>query len=461
MLFSQKEILETIDMVGVHGLDVRAVTMGINLLDCADSSARKMNAKTRKKIVRVASPLVSEAEKLEAKYGVPIVNKRIAVTPASFVIAPAVASCKNAGQKEEVAVGFAQALDEVAGEIGIDLAGGFSAFVHSGETDADMAVMNSIPAALSSTKRVCSSVNAASTQKGVNMDAVLLLAQKVKEVAAKTKRGFGAAKFVVLANAPENIPFMAGAFHAIGCGEACLNVGISGPGTVRNAVQRLGKNAPLSDVAEEVKKTAFKITRAGELIGTELAQNLKIPFGAVDLSLAPTTRPGDSVAEILRAMGLEEAGAPGSTAALFLLTNAVKKGGVMAASKVGGYSGAFIPVSEDGGMIRAVERGAMSLEKLEAMTSVCSVGMDMIAVPGNTPVETIAGIMADGLSIGCANNKSVGVRVIPVPHAKPGGKIEWGGLFGTAIVSKASAFSSADFVNRGGQIPAPITSARN
>lgn len=461
MLFSQDEIIETIDMVSVHGLDVRAVTLGVNLLDCADSSARKMNSKTRRKLVRVASRLVSEAEKLEAKYGVPIVNKRLAVTPASLVIAPAVAQAKSAKAKEAAAVGFAHALDDAAAEIGIDLVGGFSATAHSGITAADAAVIGAIPDALSGTKRVCSSIIAASTQKGINTDAVLRVAAQIKEVARRTPKGFGAAKIVVLANAPENIPFMAGAFHAIGCGESCLNVGISGPGVVRNAVAHLGKNATLPEIAEEIKKTSFKITRAGELVGTELAQNLGVEFGAVDLSLAPTTREGDSVAEIFEAMGIESAGAPGTTAALFLLNNAVKKGGSMATSRVGGYSGAFIPVSEDSGMIRAVQKGSMTLEKLEAMTSVCSVGIDMVAIPGSTSVETIAGIIADGLAIGCANNKSTGVRIIPIPGAKPGDKVEWGGLFGTAIVMPASKFSSAGFVRRGGQIPAPITSARN
>ncbi len=448
-------------MVSLHGLDVRAVTLGVNLLDCADASSSKTNANAKEKISQTASKLVREAEKLEAKYGVPIVNKRVAITPASMVIASAVGSEKSPKAREDVAVSFAHALDESAQENGIDLIGGFSAIAHSGATLSDLALIDSLPRALSETKRVCSSVNAASTQKGINMDLVLLLAQKVKGAAEKTRGGFGAAKFVVLCNAPENIPFMAGAFHAIGCGENCINVGISGPGVMRNAVQTLGEKASLSEVAEQVKRTAFKITRAGELVGTELAHNLGVEFGAVDLSLAPTTRAGDSVAEILEAMGLECAGAAGSTAALYLLTNAVKKGGVMATSRVGGYSGAFIPVSEDAGMIRAVERGAISIEKLEAMTSVCSVGLDMVALPGNTPVETIAGIIADEMAIGCANNKSIGVRVIPIPGAKAGDKVEWGGLFGTAIVMNASKFSSANFVKRGGQIPAPIISTRN
>ena len=454
MFYSPEEMLETFQMVRLEHLDVRAVTMGISLLDCIDVDEKAMFRKVKGKIKRTAGTLVQEAENIEAKYGIPIVNKRIAVTPCAILLAP------NA--RTETACELARALDESAEDVGIDFIGGFSALCEKGLTRGGEALIEALPDVMATTRRVCSSVNVASTRAGINMDAVLRMGHIVKRTAEATKgeRGIGCAKLVVFANAPEDNPFMAGASHGLNEGESTINVGISGPGVIRAAVER-SADRDFRDLAEAVKRTAFKITRVGELVRRELAGALHVKFGIVDLSLAPTTATGDSVAEILEGMGLESAGAPGSTAALALLTDAVKKGGAMATSSVGGLSGAFISVSEDAGMNRAVERGSLNIEKLEAMTSVCSVGLDMICLPGDTSAETIAGIIADEMAIGVTNNKTTAVRLIPVPGSTVGDRVDFGGLFGHATIMPVSRFSCKKFVTRGGQIPRSITSIRN
>ncbi|MDD5317756.1 MAG: PFL family protein [Candidatus ainarchaeum sp.] len=461
-MFSPEEILETISMIGKENFDIRAVTLGISLHDCASPSEKETCENVYRKICACAGRMVPEAEKLERKYGIPIINKRVSVTPISTVIAPCVRGL-DAGRGENAAVEVAKALDRAARDNGIDLVGGYSALVHGGIGRSDAVLAGSLPRALSETERVCGSLNVATTQSGVNLDAVSLAARQVKMLAEATgkDKGFGAAKFVVLCNAPGDIPFMAGAFHGYGCGEAAVNVGVSGPGTVKAAVSALPPGADAAEVAEAVKRAAFKITRAGELVGRELAKNLGVPFGSVDLSLAPTTKTADSVAEVLEEIGLTRAGAPGSTAALYLLTNAMKSGGAMATRRAGGYSGAFIPVSEDARMNDAVESGAMTLPKLEAMTSVCSVGLDMIAIPGATPWEAIAAIVADEMAIGVANNKCTGARLIPVPGGKAGETVDFGGLFGKATIIGVGSESGARFVSRGGRMPAPIHSMRN
>jgi len=450
---SYEEVLETIRMVEMEGLDIRTVTMGINLSDCAHPDVAAMVENIVYKIVRVAKNLVRVVDEVEARYGIPIVNKRIAVTPISSV---------TAATKADDVLPIAYALDQVAQAVGVDFIGGFSALVHKGFTESDRRLLRAIPEALSRTKRVCSSVNVASTRSGINMDAVTQMGQIIVQCAALTedRGGIACAQLTVFANIPEDNPFMAGAMHGYGEGEAVINVGISGPGVVR-AVLKDMHAADLGEIAEAIKKTVFKITRMGELVGREVSQSLSVPFGIVDLSLAPTPAIGDSVANIIEGMGIEKCGAPGSTAALALLMDAVKKGGAMASSYVGGLSGTFIPVSEDAGMVEAVRSGALSLEKLEAMTSVCSVGLDMVAVPGDTSAETLSAIIADEMAIGVVNNKTTGVRIIPVPGKIAGQSVEFGGLLGEAIVMPVSAFSSAAFIRRGGRIPAPLQSLTN
>ncbi len=455
--FSDREVLETLRMVEMEHLDIRTVTLGINLLDCADSRIEHVAEKIHRKVVRVARRLVPTAEEIEGELGVPIVNKRLSVTPIALVVEPAA----SAGETDLTPV--AQALDAAAKEVGVNFVGGFSALVHKGITGGDRALIDSLPSALAATERVCSSVNVASRRAGINMDAVALMGERIKDVAARTadKGGLGCAKLVIFSNIPEDNPFMAGAMHGTGEPELVINVGVSGPGVVAEALRRLGPTADLLAVAETIKRTAFKITRVGELAGREAARRLGVPFGIVDLSLAPTPVKGDSVAEILELMGLGRAGAPGTTAALALLTDAVKKGGAMASSSVGGLSGAFIPVSEDGAMDDAVKEGALTLEKLEAMSSVCSVGLDMVVIPGDTPKETIAGIIADEMAIGVINGKTTAVRIIPVPGKKAGDRVEFGGLLGGGTIMNVNTFSSRGFIGRGGRIPAPIQSLTN
>ena len=447
------EIMETIRMLEEEKLDIRTVTMGISLSDCADSDGAKAREKIYNKIVKYAGNLVKTAEEIEVKYDIPIINKRISVTPISLVAA---------ASEDDNYIEFAKTLDRAAKEVGVDFIGGFSALVHKGMTEADKKLINSIPEALAQTERVCSSVNIGTTRAGLNMDAVAEMGQVVKKCAELTadNGGVAASKLVVFANAPEDNPFMAGAFHGVGEGECMINVGISGPGAVKAALTKV-KGEPFDQVAETIKKTAFKITRMGQLVAKEASEKLGVTAGIVDLSLAPTPAVGDSVARILEEMGVEVAGTHGTTAALALLNDAVKKGGVMASSHVGGLSGAFIPVSEDAGMIEAVEKGALSLEKLEAMTAVCSVGLDMIAVPGKTTAATISAIIADEAAIGMVNHKTTAVRVIPVPGKDVGEEVVYGGLFGRAPIMKVSDYSSADFIARGGRIPAPLQSLKN
>ena len=446
-------IMETVNMIQNENLDIRTITMGISLLDCADSDIDASCRKIREKILRYAEDLVSTGWALESKYGIPIVNKRISVTPLSIL-------CGVSGGDP---VKYALALDDVAKTVGVDFIGGFSALVHRGFSAGDLELINAIPEALASTDLVCSSVNIGSTKAGINMDAVRLMGKTVVRAAELTKERncIGCAKLVVFCNAVEDNPFMAGAFHGIGNADVAVSTGVSGPGVVRSVLAGMPKDAPLDEVAEQIKKTAFKITRVGQLIGREVSSRLGIPFGILDLSLAPTPAIGDSVAEILEVMGLERCGAHGSTAALAMLTDAVKKGGIMASGHVGGLSGAFIPVSEDNRMITAAEEGALTFDKLEAMTSVCSVGLDMIAIPGDTPDDTISAMIADEAAIGVINNKTTAVRVIPVYGMKAGDKVDWGGLFGSAPVMEVNPYSSSAFIERGGRIPAPVHSFKN
>lgn len=452
-MHSQKEILSTIDMIDHQHLDVRTITMGISLLDCASDSVEVTAQKIYEKITRLAKDLVKTGEDIEREFGIPIVNKRISVTPIAIVAA----SCKETDYTP-----IALALDRAAHECGVNFIGGFSALVHKGMTKGDINLINSIPSALSQTERVCSSVSVASTKAGINMDAVALMGKIIKKTAQMTadNGGFGCAKLVVFANAVEDNPFMAGAFHGVGEGECVINVGVSGPGVVYHALQKC-KGQPFDVVAETIKKTAFKITRMGQLVAAEASKRLGVPSGIVDLSLAPTPEKGDSVARILEEMGLEVCGTHGTTAALALLNDAVKKGGVMASNHVGGLSGAFIPVSEDEGMIEAALKNALTLDKLEAMTCVCSVGLDMIAVPGDTTAETLSAIIADEAAIGVVNTKTTAVRIIPAMGKKVGEIIEFGGLLGSAPVMPVHEFSSADFIARGGRIPAPMHSLKN
>ena len=454
MAFTDHEILETVRMVELETLDIRTTTLGINLLDCADPDLESTCEKVYTKIVHHARDLVAIADSIAADYGVPIVNKRIAVTPISLVAAASGA---------EDLTPLARAMDAAAREVGVDFIGGFSAYVHKGFTNADKALFDSIPAALAQTEHVCASVSLASTRAGINMDAVVRFSEVVLDTSARTadRGGVGCAKLVCFANPVEDNPFVAGAHMGVGEAETVLSVGVSGPGVVRSALERLGGDVDLLAVAETVKRTAFKVTRMGELVGREAARRLGTSFGIVDVSLAPTPAVGDSVSDILELIGVDRTGAPGTTAALALLTDAVKKGGAMASSSMGGLSGAFMPVSEDEGMIAAVEVGALSLAKLEAMTSVCSVGLDMVAVPGDTSVATLTGMVADEMAIGMVNNKTTAVRIIPVPGKGPGDRVEWGGLLGTGIVQDPGRFSCAVLHARGGRIPAPIQSYRN
>ncbi|HJK18547.1 MAG TPA: PFL family protein [Methanocorpusculum sp.] len=449
------EVNETNKMIEQEKLDVRTITLGISLLDCCDADLDRLNEKIYEKITRVAKNLVSTGKEIELEFGIPIVNKRISVTPIALVGGQA---CKT----PEDFVTIAKTLDRAAADTGVNFLGGYSALVSKGMTAADENLIRSIPQALAQTERVCSSVNIGSTKTGINMDAVKLMGEIVLETAEATKENdsLGCAKLVVFCNAPDDNPFMAGAFHGVTEADAVVNVGVSGPGVVKHALESVrGKNFEV--LCETVKKTAFKVTRVGQLVAQEASERLGVPFGIVDLSLAPTPAIGDSVAEILEEMGLESVGAPGTTAALALLNDQVKKGGVMASSFVGGLSGAFIPVSEDQGMIDAVNRGALTLEKLEAMTCVCSVGLDMIAVPGSTPATTIAGIIADEAAIGMINQKTTAVRLIPVIGKDIGDTVEFGGLLGYAPIQPVNRFSCAAFVNRGGRIPAPIHSFKN
>lgn len=449
------EVLETNKMIEQENLDVRTITMGISLLDCADSDVDGLCRNIYDKITRLAEKLVKTGEDISKEYGIPIVNKRVSVTPVSLVGASA---CRSS----EDYVKVAHALDRAAREVGINFLGGYSAVVSKGMTHSDELLIRSIPQALAETERICSSVNVGSTKTGLNMDAVRLMGETVLQTAELTKEkdSLGCAKLVVLCNAPDDNPFMAGAFHGVSEPDAVINVGVSGPGVVKYALEQI-RGASFEVLCETIKRTAFKITRVGQLVAQEASRRLGIPFGIIDLSLAPTPAIGDSVAEILEEIGLERAGAPGTTAALALLNDQVKKGGVMASSYVGGLSGAFIPVSEDQGMIEAVECGALTLEKLEAMTCVCSVGLDMIAIPGDTPATTIAGIIADEAAIGMVNQKTTAVRIIPVVGKTVGDTVEFGGLLGHAPVMPVNTFSCRDFVNRVGRIPAPIHSFKN
>ena len=450
------EVLETNKMILEENLDVRTITMGMSLLDCADSSHAKTCDGVRRKLERFAKDLVRTGDEIGREFGVPVVNKRISVTPAAVVGA---ACCRRSADF----VRLAKALDRSAKELGVNFIGGYSAVVSKGMTPADEMLIRSIPDAMASTERVCSSVNVGSTKTGIDMDAVRLMGEIVKETAAKTKSrdSIGCAKLVVLCNAPDDNPFMAGAFHGVTEGDAVINVGVSGPGVVNYVLKSTCRGESFETLCETVKRTAFKITRVGQLVAQEASRRLGVPFGIIDLSLAPTPAVGDSVADILKEIGLEHPGAPGTTAALALLNDQVKKGGVMASSYVGGLSGAFIPVSEDQGMIDAVNAGALTIEKLEAMTCVCSVGLDMIAIPGDTPASSISGIIADEAAIGMVNQKTTAVRIIPVAGKREGENVEFGGLLGHAPVMKVSRFSCEKFVARRGRIPAPIHSFKN
>ena len=458
-MLNQKEILSTIEMIDQQHLDIRTITMGISLLSCCDPDAGRACNKIYEKITRYAEKLVKTGEDIQREFGIPIVNKRISVTPMALVA--------GASETEDY-VPFAMALDRAAKTCGVNFIGGYSALVQKGMTRADEKLIRSIPEALDRTELVCSSINVGSTRAGINMDAVALMGKIVKETAARTadRDGLGCAKLVVFCNAVEDNPFMAGAFHGVGEAEKVINVGVSGPGVVKKAIDRaMESHKPgeftLGEVAEVIKRTAYKVTRVGEIIGKEVAQRLDLPFGVADLSLAPTPAVGDSVGEIFQSVGLSSIGAPGTTAVLAMLNDAVKKGGVMASSHVGGLSGAFIPVSEDAGMIEAARCGALSLEKLEAMTAVCSVGLDMIAIPGDTPAEVISGIIADEISIGVVNTKTTAVRVIPAYGCKVGDSVSFGGLLGEAPVIPVNRCSPAAFIRRGGRIPAPIQSLKN
>ena len=454
MAITPEEVFETLDMVSQQNLDIRTLTMGINLLPCASSDMGRLCTKIYDRICATAEGLVPTAEALEREYGIPIINKRVSVTP----IANVVAACPD---RDLLPV--ARALDRAAESLGVDYLGGFSALVHKGIGESDRRVIEDIPRALAETDRVCASVNVATLRAGINMDAVLLMAEKVFEAAELTRdrQCVGASKLVVFSNMVEDSPFMAGAVHGQGEADAVINVGISGPGVMAAALEQLPDSADLTVVAERIKQTAFKITRAGELMSREAARRLGVAKGIVDLSLAPTPAIGDSVARILEIIGVGETGGPGTTCALALLNDAVKKGGVMASSSVGGLSGAFIPVSEDAGMIRAAEDGALSIEKLEAMTCVCSVGLDMIAIPGDTSVEALAGIIADEMAIGVINNKTTAVRIIPAIGYGPGDVLHFGGLFGEAPVMAVNPHAGTVLAHRGGHFPAPLNSLKN
>ena len=452
-MLNNNEILETIKMIQEENLDVRTITMGISLLDCMDTDINKSCEKVYNKIYNYAHDLVEVGETISKKYGIPIINKRVSVTPIAMLV----------GVSGGDPVLYAKTLDKVAHDIGINFIGGYSALVQKGFAPGDRELIESIPRALKETSLVCSSVNVGSTRAGINLDAVKIMGQKVRECAELTKDDncIGASKLVVFCNAVEDNPFMAGAFHGVGEADCVLNVGVSGPGVVRAAIKKAPKDASIAEIADIIKKTAFKVTRMGQLVGVEASRMLNKPFGIVDLSLAPTPAVGDSVAHILEEIGLEQCGACGTTACLAMLNDAVKKGGVMASSRVGGLSGAFIPVSEDAGMIAAAESGALSIEKLEAMTAVCSVGLDMIIIPGDTSAEVISGIIADEAAIGMINSKTTAVRVIPAIGKKDGESLNFGGLLGYGPIMKVSKVKPDIFINRGGQIPAPINSLKN
>lgn len=447
-----KDVLETIHMIEKENLDIRTTTMGISLLDCFGRNHKDSAGRVYDKITSLADKLVKTADEVGNDYGIKIVNKRISVTPIALACA---------STTEEWLL-YAKALDNAAKAVGVDIIGGFSALVQKGCTKSDESFIEAVPYALAETDAMCSSINLGSTKSGINMDAVMKMGPLIKKTAYLTREtsSFGCAKFVAFANAVEDNPFMAGAFHGTGEAENVINVGVSGPGVVKEALLGM-EGATLDEIAERIKQTAFKITRAGQLVGREVSSRLGIPFGILDLSLAPTPAIGDSVAEILEVMGLERCGTHGSTAALAMLTDAVKKGGIMASGHVGGLSGAFIPVSEDNRMIASAEEGCLTFDKLEAMTSVCSVGLDMIAIPGDTPEDTISAIIADEAAIGVINNKTTAVRVIPVYGMKAGDKADWGGLFGSAPVMEVNSFSSGRFIQRGGRIPAPVHSFKN
>ena len=453
LTINPSEIVETIKMIRDEHLDIRTITMGISLLDCADSNIDKACQKVYDKITKYAKNLVSVGEEISRRYGIPIINKRVSVTPIAIIAG----ACDTNDY-----VPFAKALDKAAQETGINFIGGYSALVYKGFAKGDINLINSIPEALCSTNRVCSSVAVASTKAGINMDAVKQMGEIIVKTAklSQDNDSMGCAKFVVFSNPVEDNPFMAGAFHGVGEGDCVINVGVSGPGVVKCALEQV-KGQDFNVVAETIKRTAFKITRMGQLVAQEASKALGVPFGIVDLSLAPTPEVGDSVAYILEEMGLEKCGTHGTTAALALLNDAVKKGGVMASGSVGGLSGAFIPVSEDAGMIAAAECGALHLDKLEAMTCVCSVGLDMIAIPGDTPASTISAIIADEMAIGMVNQKTTAVRIIPAMGKTVGDSVEFGGLLGSAPVMPVHQYSSADFIARGGRIPAPIHSLKN
>ena len=452
-MINMKDIMETITMIQDEHLDIRTITMGISLLDCCDSDIDRSCEKIYNKIYRLTKDLVKTGETIEKKYGIPIVNKRISVTPVAMLVAA------SGGDP----VKYAKTLDRVARDVGVNFIGGYSALVHKGFSAGDRELIESIPRALAETDFVCSSVNIGSTKAGINMDAVKIMGEVVRETAELTRdrQCIGAAKLVVFCNAPEDNPFMAGAFHGVGEPDCVINVGVSGPGVVRSALAKMPKDASLAEIADKIKKTAFKITRMGQLVGSEASQMLGVPFGIIDLSLAPTPAVGDSVAHILEEIGLEQCGTHGTTAALAMLNDAVKKGGVMASSNVGGLSGAFIPVSEDAGMIDAALAGTLSLEKLEAMTAVCSVGLDMIVLPGDTPSTTISAIIADEAAIGMVNTKTTAVRVIPAIGYKEGDMLDFGGLLGSGPIMKINSKSSDIMINRGGRIPAPMQSLKN
>ena len=452
-MLNANDILETIKMIDEENLDVRTITMGISLIDCADSNIEVSCEKVYEKITRLAKNLVSVGCDIEKEYGIPIINKRISVTPISILV----------GVSGGDPVNYALTLEKCAQELGVNFIGGYSALVQKGFSAGDRELIESIPRALAQTEHVCASVNVGSTKAGINMDAVKLLGEKIVEASELTKDNncIGAAKLVVFCNAPEDNPFMAGAFHGIGEADCVLNVGVSGPGVVRAALAKASKDVPMNEIADLIKRTAFKITRMGQLVGSEASRRLGIPFGIVDLSLAPTPAVGDSVAYILEEMGLENCGAPGTTACLAMLNDAVKKGGVMASSSVGGLSGAFIPVSEDAGMIKAAQNGALTLEKLEAMTAVCSVGLDMIVIPGDTSASSISGIIADEAAIGMVNSKTTAVRLIPAIGKKVGDELEFGGLLGSGPVMRVNSSSCEVMIQRKGKIPAPMQSLKN
>ena len=452
-MLTNDEILETINMINKENLDIRTITMGISLIDCMDSDIDKSCKKVYDKIYNKASRLVEVGSYLQKTYGIPIINKRVSVTPIAMLV----------GASGGDPIKYAKTLDKVGKDIGIDFIGGYSALVQKGFSAGDLELIKSIPEALAQTDIVCSSVNVGSTKAGINMDAVKLMGQVVYDAAylTKDKNCIGAGKLVVFCNAVEDNPFMAGAFHGVGEADCVINVGVSGPGVVESAIKKAPKSASISEIADIIKKTAFKITRMGQLIGTEASKLLNVPFGIVDLSLAPTPAVGDSVAHILEEIGLESCGGYGTTACLAMLNDAVKKGGVMASSRVGGLSGAFIPVSEDAGMIAAQRRGALKMEKLEAMTAVCSVGLDMIVIPGDTQPAIISGIIADEAAIGMVNTKTTAVRVIPAIGYKDDEEINFGGLLGYGPIMKINQYSCKDFINRGGQIPAPLQALKN